>query len=107
MQTGNLLLLLVVMIAGAYYMGHRRSFALARPLGGIRHLHSLPFYYAMRTAIWCAIPALVVLGVWLAFDDTLIRNMVMGSLPAASQPVDGSAAAPKVHQTTKKWRVLS
>ena len=92
MQTGNLLLLLVVMIAGAYYMGHRRSFALARPLGGIRHLHSLPFYYAMRTAIWCAIPALVVLGVWLAFDDTLIRNMVMGSLPAASQPVDGSAA---------------
>ena len=92
MQTGNLLLLLVVMIAGAYYMGHRRSFALARPLGGIRHLHSLPFYYAMRTAIWCAIPALVVLGAWLAFDDTLIRNMVMGSLPAASQPVDGSAA---------------
>ncbi len=92
MQTGNLLLLLVVIIAGAYYMGHRRSFALARPLGGIRHLHSLPFYYAMRTAIWCAIPALVVLGVWLAFDDTLIRNMVMGSLPAASQPVDGSAA---------------
>ncbi|MEE3320633.1 MAG: phosphate ABC transporter permease subunit PstC [Pseudomonadota bacterium] len=92
MQTGNLLLLLVVMIAGAYYMGHRRSFALARPLGGIRHLHSLPFYYAMRTAIWCAIPALAVLGAWLIFDDTLIRVTVMGSLPADSQPVDASSA---------------
>ncbi|MCK0154848.1 phosphate ABC transporter permease subunit PstC [Alcanivorax sp. S6407] len=92
MQTGNLLLLLVVMIAGAYYMGHRRSFALARPLGGIRHLHSLPFYYAMRTAIWCAIPALVVLGAWLIFDDTLIRVTVMDSLPADSQPVDASSA---------------
>ncbi len=43
MQTGNLLLLLVVMVAGAYYLGLRRSFALARPLGGIRHLHALPF----------------------------------------------------------------
>ncbi|MZR63010.1 phosphate ABC transporter permease subunit PstC [Alcanivorax sp. DP30] len=92
MQTGNLLLLLVVMIAGAYYLGHRRSFALARPLGGIRHLHSLPFYYAMRTAIWCAIPALAILGAWLAFDDTLIRVMVMDSLPAASFPADASSA---------------
>ena len=92
MQTGNLLLLLVVMIAGAYYLGHRRSFALARPLGGIRHLHSLPFYYAMRTAIWCAIPALAILGAWLAFDDTLIRVMVMDSLPAASFPADPSSA---------------
>ncbi len=92
METGNLLLLLVVMIAGAYYLGHRRSFTLARPLGGIRHLHSLPFYYAMRTAIWCAIPALAVLGAWLIFDDTLIRIMVMGSLPAEALPADASSA---------------
>ncbi len=92
METGNLLLLLVVMIAGAYYLGHRRSFTLARPLGGIRHLHSLPFYYAMRTAIWCAIPALAVLGAWLIFDDTLIRIMVMGSLPAEVLPADASSA---------------
>ncbi len=52
MQTGNLLLLLIVMVALAYYLGHQRSLALARPLGGIRHLHSLPFYYAMRAALW-------------------------------------------------------
>lgn len=90
MQTGNLLLLLVVMIAIAYVMGHRRSHALAAPLGGIRHLHSLPFYYAMRTAIWCAIPALAVLGAWLIFDDTIIRVLVIGSLPEAMQQVSDS-----------------
>lgn len=33
MQTGNLLLLLIVMVALAYYLGHQRSLALARPLG--------------------------------------------------------------------------
>ncbi|MEE3387733.1 MAG: phosphate ABC transporter permease family protein, partial [Pseudomonadota bacterium] len=91
MQTGNLLLLLVVMVAGAYYLGHRRSYALARPLGGIRHLHSLPFYFAMRSAMWCAIPAMVVLALWLAFDDSIIRQQVLASLPQQLQPTDASS----------------
>ncbi|MBL4571308.1 MAG: phosphate ABC transporter permease subunit PstC [Alcanivorax sp.] len=91
MQTGNLLLLLVVMVAGAYFVGLRRSYALARPLGGIRHLHSLPFYFAMRSAMWCAIPALVVLGLWLAFDDSIIRQQVLAGLPAELQPTDASS----------------
>ncbi|AFT72627.1 Phosphate ABC transporter, permease protein PstC, putative [Alloalcanivorax dieselolei B5] len=86
MQTGNLLLLLIVMVALAYYLGHQRSLALARPLGGIRHLHSLPFYYAMRAALWCALPALLILGAWLAFDDTIIRQTVMQGLPEALRP---------------------
>ena len=81
MQTGNLLLLLVAMVAAAYYIGWQKSLAQARPLGGIRHLESLPFYYAMRAALWCAIPALVVLGTWLIFDDAIIQSTVMLSLP--------------------------
>ncbi|EKF74548.1 phosphate ABC transporter permease [Alcanivorax hongdengensis A-11-3] len=91
MDTGNLLLLVVVMVAVAYYMGRQRSMALARPLGGIRHLHSLPFYYAMRAALWCAIPALVVLGLWLVFDDSFIRTLVIGGLPADQLPASESA----------------
>ena len=98
MQTGNLLLLLVVMVAIAYFLGRRRALALAAPLGGIRHLHSLPFYFAMRSAMWCALPALLVLGTWLAFDDTIIRSVVMGGLPAEAQPADGSAASLMISQ---------
>lgn len=86
MQTGNLLLLVVVLVGLAYYLGLRRSLALARPLGGIRHLQSLPFYYAMRVALWCALPALVVLGLWMVLDDTLLRQLVVGSLPEALRP---------------------
>ncbi|MCU5780909.1 phosphate ABC transporter permease [Alcanivorax balearicus MACL04] len=88
MQTGNLLLLLVVLIGLAYYLGHRRAVAMARPLGGIRHLHSLPFYYAMRSALWCAMPALVVLGCWLAFDDSIIREVVLNGMPVDLRPAD-------------------
>lgn len=91
MQVGNLLLLLVMMVAGAYYLGRRRSLALARPLGGIRHLHSLPFYYAMRAAIWCALPAMVVLVGWLVFAEGIIQSLIMDNLPATLQPDSDSA----------------
>lgn len=91
MQTGNLLLLLIALVALAYFLGHRRSVALAAPLGGIRHLHSLPFYYAMRSALWCALPAIIVLGAWLAFDDVIIRHLVMNSLPPEVLGEDASA----------------
>ncbi|MEQ3724388.1 phosphate ABC transporter permease subunit PstC [Alcanivorax sp.] len=98
MQTGNLLLLLIVMIAGAYYLGNRRALILARPLGGIRHLHSLPFYFAMRSAIWSALPALLVLGAWLAFQNTIIRTVVVGGMPESAQPADPSAMSLVVSQ---------
>ena len=91
MQTGNLLLLLLVMIAGAYYLGHRRALILARPLGGIRHLHSLPFYFAMRSAIWSALPALLVLASWLAFENSIIRAVVVGGMAESAQPADPAA----------------
>src|SRR5690606_7384127 len=78
-------------VALAYFLGHRRSVALAAPLGGIRHLHSLAFYYAMRSALWCALPAIIVLGAWLAFDDVIIRHLVMNSLPPEVLGDDASA----------------
>lgn len=91
MQTGQLLLILAAMIVTAFIMGRHRALQVAQPLGGIRHLRSLPFYYAMRSAMWCALPALTVLVTWLVFDQTLIRIMVLDSLPTALQPVDGTA----------------
>jgi len=91
MQTGQLLLILAAMIVTAFVMGRHRALKVAQPLGGIRHLRSLPIYYAMRSAIWCALPALTVLMAWLVFDQTLIRIMVLESLPAELQPVDDTA----------------
>ena len=40
----------------------------------------------MRAALWCAIPALVVLGTWLIFDDAIIQSTVMLSLPEDVRP---------------------
>ncbi|WP_111497011.1 phosphate ABC transporter permease subunit PstC [Marinobacter bohaiensis] len=86
MQPGNLFPLIVVMVAIAFGLGYARSRAVAMPLGGIRHLKSLPFYYAARAAFWCGIPALLIFALWLGFEHKVIQFLVVGSLPADLQP---------------------
>ncbi len=91
MQTTNLILVLVAMVVAAYFLGLKRSTNQARPLGGIRHLHSLPFYYGMRAALWAGIPAVVLLILWLIFNEALVANLVLGGLPEHLQPATQSA----------------
>ncbi len=86
MTTANLLLVIFLLIGIAYYLGFDRSRNLARPLGGIRHLHSLPVYYGMRAAIWSGVPALALLILWVIFDDALILSALLSGLPEQLQP---------------------
>lgn len=86
MQTANLLIVLLILSAVAYYMARGRSVAQAKPLGGIRHLHSLPFFYGMRAAIWCALPSLLLLAAWLLFDEPITSSLLIGGLPENLQP---------------------
>jgi phosphate transport system permease protein len=86
MQPGKLLVLTLTLALVAYGLGYTRSRALAIPMGGIRHLKSLPFYYGARAALWCGIPALVVLTLWAAFQGKVIQLLVIGSLPSELLP---------------------
>ncbi|MDX1635592.1 MAG: phosphate ABC transporter permease subunit PstC [Marinobacter sp.] len=86
MQPANLLLLTLVLALVAYGLGYARSRALAMPMGGIRHLKSLPFYYGARAALWCGIPALLVLALWASFEGKVIQILVIGSLPPEMIP---------------------
>lgn len=86
MQPANLFILTLVLVLVAYGLGYMRSRALAMPMGGIRHLKSLPFYYGARAALWCGIPALLVLALWVAFEGKVIQTLVLGSLPQEMVP---------------------
>ena len=79
MQAPTLIIVLLALSSLAYYMGKKRAFAVAE--GRIRNLHSLPAYYGLYTAIWCGIPALIILGIWTAFENTIIINLVVADLP--------------------------
>ena len=86
MSPVNLVITLLLLSVAAHYLAQNRAEALARPLGGIRHLHSLPFYYGLRSALWCGLPALALLLLWLVFDDPLTRNLVLAGMPDDAVP---------------------
>jgi phosphate transport system permease protein len=79
MNTGLILILLLSLTSLAYYLGRKRAFSVAQ--GKIRELHSLPTYYGLYTAIWCGVPALLVLAAWIAFEPAIITQMVVAGLP--------------------------
>ncbi|MGB5306590.1 MAG: phosphate ABC transporter permease subunit PstC [Gammaproteobacteria bacterium] len=83
MNSSILLLLLLALATVGYYLGRSRALRLAG--GRIRDLHSLPSYYAMMTALWCAIPALAVFLLWLSLEPAVINQLVVAALPAEVQ----------------------
>ncbi|HOB60827.1 MAG TPA: phosphate ABC transporter permease subunit PstC [Candidatus Competibacteraceae bacterium] len=74
-----LLLTLALLSSAAYYLGRNRAFAVAN--GHIRNLHSLPGFYGSYTALWCGLPALLVLALWVALQPSLITDLVVAGLP--------------------------
>jgi len=91
MQATNIFLLLIGIGLFGFYLVRGRSLTIANPLGGIRQLHSLPSYYGMHAALWCALPPLLILGFWLMFDEPVINSIVMNSLPSDLAPTNTSS----------------
>ncbi len=81
MPTSALFIVVLVLVAFGFWLGQRHSLAVAAPLGGVRQLHSLPRYYGYLTAIFCGLPALLLLVFWTAFEDGVITQLVINSLP--------------------------
>jgi len=84
MDTSTLLAALAIMVSVAYMFGRGRSISMAdTSQGGYRNLNSLPFYYGMLTALWCAVPCLLLMIGWFSFENTIIDNLVVAQLPEA------------------------
>jgi len=88
MTTPVLIAVLLLLTAGAYVLGRRRSVAVSSAVGGIRHLHSLPSYYGSYAALWSLIPALLVLAAWVAFQPTIVTELVVKALPQQVQQLE-------------------
>ncbi len=83
MNIGTLFACLMVLVVLAYVVGQQRALRMGLALGGIHHLNSLPFYYGMMAAIWCGLPAVLLLGLWLLFGDKINIAMLMTQVPAS------------------------
>ncbi len=85
MQTTTLILLLAFMAIASFYFGRVRSLALVGGPDNRTVLHSLPGYYGYYVAIWCVLPALALLSVWVLVEPRIIVGLVIQSLPDAYQ----------------------
>ena len=83
MTPAALLIALTLLSVAAFWVGKSRSLALVGGSRGVRNLHSLPSHYGLMTAMWCALPALAVIGVWLVFQDAIILRLVTDQMPPA------------------------
>ena len=77
----SLLVVLLLMSTAAYYFGRRKAFALSGRAEGAVKLHSRPVYHGALTALWCAIPALLIFGFWLLCETQVITQLVVKDLP--------------------------
>lgn len=80
MAPSTLLIVIVGLAVLAYYVGRRRAIAGALAAGP-RTAHSLPGYHGGYVALWCAIPAVLLLSLWYAFEPMWLRNAVLADLP--------------------------
>jgi phosphate transport system permease protein len=74
-----LLLVLLGLTVVGYYFGKSRAMVSAN--GKIRNLHSLPMFYGWYVVVWCGLPALLLFAGWIAFEDALVRSLVIAELP--------------------------
>ncbi len=79
MQLFVLFAVLLVLTYIGFAMGRRRAVA----VGGNTAigLHSLPTYHGLYIILWCGLPALAVMGLWLVFETTIVTSLVVGALP--------------------------
>ncbi len=77
-----LVLIVLGLAVTGHFVGRMRVIALAG--GQRRALHSLPNYYGVFIAMSVAVPALLVLVVWLLAQPSVIERSVSGMIPQSS-----------------------
>jgi phosphate transport system permease protein len=86
MALNTIIITLLALLLFSFVIGRNRSIAVAsKQKNGRRNLHSLPGYYGYMVVIWTALPAIVILVLWTAFDAKLISSMTFSSLPMEMQ----------------------
>ena len=81
MDSSTILIAVVGLAAFGYFFGRQRAIV-GVSRAPARTFHSLPGYYGGYVALWCAIPALLVLIGWTMAEPVVLRSQVLATLPA-------------------------
>ncbi|TXL72328.1 phosphate ABC transporter permease subunit PstC [Vineibacter terrae] len=79
MSSTLVLAVVLLMMLASFVVGRQRALATAG--GHTRALHSRPPYYGSYVALWAAVPALVLLLLWVVVEPMVVDMVVRNSLP--------------------------
>lgn len=88
MTTMTIVYLLIAFAVVGYFVSKSRANAYKQKLAASAegsNFHSLPKYYGYYTALWAIIPAIVLLFIWIAFENTVINHSLAELLPSSLQ----------------------
>jgi phosphate transport system permease protein len=74
------IVILFLSVAG-YFLGRRKALLVGQRAQGVRNMHSKPVYYGALTGLWCGIPALIIMGIWLSVGPNVVMGLVVEGLP--------------------------
>ncbi|KPF47483.1 phosphate ABC transporter permease subunit PstC [Rhizobium sp. G187] len=88
MDVSIIILGVLALAAIGYGLGRRRAIALSAERG--MKLHSLPGFYGQTVALVTAVPALILLMIWLTLQHPVIDSRISGMITDASVPEGGA-----------------
>ncbi|MCG8360102.1 MAG: phosphate ABC transporter permease subunit PstC [Kiloniellales bacterium] len=86
MQTLILLVTILILAVIGYYMGRSRAVSVADGRPSV--LHSLPSYHGAYVAVWCGLPALILVIAWLILEPQIAQWALVANLPADTRSLD-------------------
>lgn len=89
----NLLLIgvLLALVAIAYQIGLSKSRNLAGKGSNSATLHSRPVYYGALVALWCGVPAFLILIIWNLVEPSVLQHIIFNNIPASVSATMDSA----------------
>ncbi len=99
--------LLLVLLTLSYQMGWSRSRKLANIKGA--HLHSRPIYHGVLAALFALLPAIIVLGLWALFSDSIAQSFILAQLPpetAQLPAIEMRSAVARVQSIARGFGVI-
>ena len=75
-----------------FFFGRFRAIQVSAVEGGIKELHSLPNHYGMLTGLAVLLPALLIYGLWVSVETSVIDKRIVNELPAELLEDSGSVS---------------
>ena len=87
MNPALLLWVLLFLTLAGYFLGRDRATKTAD--GRLSRLHSVPAYHGLYVVLWAALPAFLLLCVWISVEGAVALELAISRLPAQYTDLDG------------------